>query len=271
MSTTTTKKRKRPNSSPKSDTSTINIEDRIKPVEEIDDYLKSLFYGRSGTGKTTIAGTFPTPHLLLDVRDKGTKSIKKVPGIKVFQVESWNDFEEIYWYLYNNPTKYKTVTIDTVTQLQDLCLQKVKNSTEASKTSRQAWGEVGELMKAWIIRYRDLPLHVNFLAQPRTDTEDNDSEELVPEMGAGVSPATQKILHAAVDIIGYTFIRETEKKIKTKEGKTKITNIEEYCLRLGPHPIMATKFRKDKNLKTPVPSVMVNANFEELYELSGGE
>jgi len=250
-----------------------SIASRIKPVSEVEDFYRCLFYGRSGTGKTTIAGTFPTPHLILDVRDKGTKSIKKISGIDVLQVESWSDFEEAYWYLYNNPELYKTVTIDTVTQLQELCMQKVKKSTEVSNTSQRAWGEVGELMKAWIIRFRDLPLHVNFIAQPRVDGANEDGEgELTPEVGAGVSPATQKILHAAVDIIGYTFIRETEKKIKSKTtGKTKTVEVNEYCLRVGPHAILTTKFRRDKNTSGDIPEVIPNATFDKLQEITEGE
>jgi len=210
----------------------------------------------------------------LDVRDKGTKSIKEVPGIEVLQVESWSDFEEIYWYIYNNPGKYKTLTIDTATQLQELCMQKVKGTDAISKTSRQAWGEVGELMKAWIIRFRDLPMFINYIAQPRTDAEEDSNDELTPEVGPRVSPATAAILNAAVDIIGYTFIREVEKKVKSKEGgktRKETITVDEYCLRIGPHPVLTTKFRRDKTLGGKIPDVIVDPTYDKLKSIIEGE
>lgn len=59
-----------------------------------------VFYGRSGTGKTTAASTFPKPMLLLDAKDRGTDSISDVPGIDVLDVQTYDEFETAYWYLF---------------------------------------------------------------------------------------------------------------------------------------------------------------------------
>ena len=53
---------------------------KFTPVEHLPSVLAVLLYGRSGTGKTTIAASFPTPLLLLDIREKGTDSVANVKG-----------------------------------------------------------------------------------------------------------------------------------------------------------------------------------------------
>lgn len=259
-----------------------DFENSLVNVADIEDFLKFLVYGRSGTGKTTILGSLPKPLLYLDVKDKGTKSIKNTEGIVVKQIKNWEDFETAYWYLKSHSDKYKSVVIDTVTQLQDVCLKKVKRVKGSeddeglvSKTSRQAFGEASEMMKTWIINYRDLPMVVGFAAQDRlkaSDEESDDMDVLIPEVGPYVMPSIAKILNAAVDIIGQAFVREVEKKVKNKEtGKIKTISTVEYCLRVGPHPIFTTKFRRDPSIKGEIPNIIVNATCGKLIKISNGE
>ena len=54
----------------------------IKKVKDIKIPKTFLFYGKSGTGKTTLAGTFPKP-LFLDVNENGTSSVRVSSKIKV--------------------------------------------------------------------------------------------------------------------------------------------------------------------------------------------
>lgn len=220
-----------------------------------------------------MAGSFPTPIFYMDVRDKGTKSIKKMQAgknSKVFRVTSWADLQEAYWYLNANPGKFKTVVLDTVTQLQDLCLKYAKGGGEGiSKTSQQKWGDVAEQMKTWIMNFRDLPMHVVYVCQDRLDSSDgnlDDDGDLNPEIGPAVIPSVGKILAACVDIIAQTFIRETVKKKKVA-GKVKSEEVIEFCARIGPHPIYLTKFRLDKSSPVTVPPILIDPTYDKFMEL----
>lgn len=242
-----------------------------------------VLYGRSGTGKTTIAATFPKDTLLLDVRDVGDDSISGVEGLDVMDVRKWDDFELAYWWVIRHPKRYKTLVVDTVSQLQQLSIQKVMQGKADSDRAgdwgvmtKREWGDVAALMKTWIINLRDLPMEVVFVAQDRVFnvSEEDAAEGLDPEVGPGLSPSIAKHLNAAVHVIINTFIRQRVVKVKLKDPpKGKSPYIEkdrvEYCARVGPNPTYITKLRKPKHIEAP--SVIVNPTYADLVAIIKGE
>lgn len=251
----------------------------VRSVSEMYHHRSWVFFGRSGTGKTTLAGSFPQPMLFLNVKDKGTDSICDLgDGVKVMDVESWEDFELAYWYLIQNPDEYKTIVIDTITQLQQLGIIKVmedadKDPSQAGQwggMTKQMWGQVVPLMKMWITNLRDLPMEVVFLAQDRTsDTETDDPEvQLDPEVGPRLTPSVAAHINAEVSVVGNLFIRR-KTTIKKVSGKKKEVSRTQYCMRLGPHPVYVTKARKPKAIK--LPGVVVDPTYESLVKILKGE
>lgn len=271
----------------KSKKSPSQIPDRLPTysLSEMSEHKSYVFYGRSSSGKTTLAMSFPRKILLLDVRDRGTDSVSDITpkqGVGM-KIEEWDDFEMVYYYLKKNPEEYGTVVIDTMSQLQQLCVKKVledqKKSTKDAgawgSMRRQDWGEVASIMKEWIINYRDLTdlgMEVVFIAQDRVFNTDEDSDSndnaLAPEVGPGLSPSIAKTLNAAVNVIGNTFIRQ---RVITKEvnGKKKEIKKTEYCLRIGPNATYITKIRKPKEVI--VPSILVDPTYETIINAIKGE
>lgn len=241
---------------------------KVKALKDISNRDSFVFYGRSGTGKTTLSCTFPGPILLLDVKDRGTDSIDSDrDDVKVREIESWKDYEDTYWWLKKNPGAYKTVVIDTVTQLQQLAVIKVledsnKDTDKAGEwgtMTKQNWGTVSSMMKSAITNLRDLRgINKVFLAQDRTfnvDEEGSDEESFSPEVGPRLSPATMAHMNAEVSVIGNTFIKMKviKKKVKKASGVVKVEEEEKpvYCLRVGPNPVYITKVRKPKSRVLP--------------------
>lgn len=234
-----------------------------------------LIYGRSGTGKTTLAASFPKPILYLDIHDRGTDSIADVKKVDGSEIVDWDDVEKMYWYLREEEgAGYKTIVVDTVTQMQRLAEAKVKGvdlrdlePAAWGSMKRGQWGEVSSMMKYWLEQYRDLPMNVVFIAQDRTFNVDEESEGdnvLMPEVGAALSPAVAKTLNASVSVIGGTFIR-----MRTEITKRKVRRqIPEYCLRVGPNPLYTTKIRKSKSVE--VPDFIVNPTYDAIMEVIKG-
>lgn len=252
----------------KSNSDYSDILGRIQDIEDVEDYVKQVTYGRSGTGKTTFSATWPKPILHVDIREKGTKSIKKVPGVKTILITEWDDFEKIYWMLESGKHDYKTVTLDNVTGLQELAIREAlkREGREGETPYKNTYGTAASLMKTWLINYRDLPMHVHFIAQDRVigADEEEGGDQLTPEVGPRMMPSVVTILNAAVDVIGQTYLSEATKKVNGE-----IKRVVEYRLRLGPHAYYTTKIRVPRGVK--VPEYLIDPTFEKVVEVMEGQ
>ena len=197
---------------------------KIHPASELPQNQNFLIYGDSGTGKTRLASTAPKV-LVVDVNDKGQDSVRRDLNPDFIQIEYWREVIDIYWFLQEGDHEYESVAIDTVSNLQNICMDFVlgdEASRDASRDpdmpSRQAWGKVGKLMRTQIINFRNLPINTIFVAQLRAkqsgDDEDDESEIVY---GPEVSPSIEKSLKAAVGTIGYL----TKREVVIRNRKTK--------------------------------------------------
>lgn len=249
-----------------------SVMDRIKPVSSLGLVLAALFYGKAGTGKTTVAATFPKPLLHLDIREKGTDSISDLKDVDTLSIEDWSQFEQVYWFLQSKENKYKTVVIDAVSQLQDFALLaalKDNGKDEGSAISMRDFGSAAGRLKTWIINYRDLvdqDINVVFLAHDRTtEGEDGEDGEMTPTVGPRLMPSVASVLTAAVKIIGNTFVKEAHEKLEG--GKIKRSVV--YCMRLGPHAYYTTKIRQPKG--SYAPEIIEDPSYETMVQVMKGE
>ncbi len=251
------------------------IEGKIKKASDFKPEVKVVLYGKPGTGKTTLASSFPKPALLIDISEKGSDSVRDVKGLDVIRVTEWDEFEMMYWFLDRNKKGYKTVIIDTMSYAQELCVRDVvggekkkgKRAGDWGTMTKRDWGTVSSRMKEVITNFRDLDMNVIFIAHDRvfnSGDEDDDADGIAPSVGPRLMPSVGAVLNAAVGIIGNTFIRERFKTIKV-DGKKRDKRIVEYCLRIGPHSYFITKVRSPKS--NDVPEVLVDPEYEDIYEL----
>lgn len=269
--------------SPMRSTKTSKIKTR-KPGSMTDARAYAI-YGPAGTGKTTLAGTFPGPVLLIDMNDRGDDSVANVKGLEVADVTSEEELEDIYWELKSGSWKGKfaTVVLDTVTQLQQIIIEELseargkrnkkfadKNPGDWGTMTKQDWGTVSSKMKKHIVNFRDLPVNVVFLAQQRVFNVGEDEEvEFQPEVGPSLSPATAAYLASAMHVVGNTFIRRKIKKTKNEKGKVVEKRRLVYCLGIGPSELYIRKVRKPRDIE--VLDVIEDPTYEDIIEIIQGE
>ena len=246
----------------------------IQSVDELSENHVALFYGKSGRGKTKTAATFPGPSLFIDINnEKGLKTVKNVKNLKFAKVRNWEDLLDLYWWL-REGQDYKTIVLDQVTGLQDLCMKACREHFRMEEDEPfQGFKKFGKLsgdMKTWLQNYRELSdlYNVVFIAHERAfdASDEGDANDLDPSVSARVMPSIGSFIEGACDIIGQCYIR----KIKEKNKKTgKPMTRTEYCMRVGPHPIYATKIRRPPEFGK-LPEFIVDPSYQQLVAIESG-
>jgi phage nucleotide-binding protein len=237
----------------KKKTSDADVVKRIAKVDTGPMYLKLLVYGKNGRGKTRFAASGPNT-LLIDCNEKGTMSVRD-RDIDVYYLEDFRDLDALYWHLAEGTHKYKSVALDTVSNLQRLGMQYVLEESVAMDASKDAmmptkrdWGKLAELMRTCILNFRNLPMNVIFTCQERVndDGDETTGAEVFPE----VSPGTRSTLCASVDIIGRLYTKQKEDKSV------------EYRMLVGPSERYLSKDRSGK-----LPRAIRNPNVPGLIKV----
>lgn len=214
----------------------VSIPGAYKPGDKLLDSIGLCIYGKSGAGKTSLLATMPGRGLVVDVPqiEGGNFVLRPYKDrIDVRDVESWDDIDDIYWWLKKTPHDYKWVALDSITAFAELARRKtVKERTLAEDphtTSQQEWGKIGSLVGELIYRFRVLPIHTIWVAQERKFGDEQRGEPV--QLGPALSPAALSALQPSMFLIGRLSVDER------MDGTT------ERRLRVGPHSLYISKIR----------------------------
>jgi hypothetical protein len=89
--------------------------------------FSAVIYGKKGVGKTSLAASAAkvpelAPVLFLAVEDGSSvldKEYSDDPNLDVVYVEDWNTGAAVIGAVADNPTRYKTIIVDTLSELQE--------------------------------------------------------------------------------------------------------------------------------------------------------
>jgi AAA domain len=188
----------------------------VRSVVEQTNFLNIMLYGDPGIGKTRLAGSASlvpemSPVLFIDI-EGGTLSLAQdYPKVDVVRVQSWEDMADIYSELFDDPTRYKTVVLDSLTETQkfsmDLIMEKaIQKNPDRDKEvpGMREWGINGEQIRRLVRAYRDMDLHVITTAHSMEFVSENGTSRLMPSL----SGKLKREVAGFVDIVLYMETRK---------------------------------------------------------------
>jgi hypothetical protein len=151
-----------------------------------------------------------SPVLFIDV-EGGTLSLReRYPEVKIVRCKSFNDFGTIYKDLRKMDHGFKTVVLDSITEIQKFgMLEIMKRMLEDPKNSDRdellpsigEWGKNIEQMRRLIRAMRDLPMNTIFLALAQTDQDKKGNRLTKPSLSGKLSAEVAGFL----DIVCYMY------------------------------------------------------------------
>lgn len=131
-----------------------------------------LIVGRSGCGKTYQARYLDPESTLIISAESGLLCLKGTK-IDVVEIKSMEEFREVYLMLANG-TKYRTIFIDSLTEIAEVCLKdiKAKASKDDIKNGFKIYGDYGDQLGALIKAFRDLSKYSVIMTCLTADVKD---------------------------------------------------------------------------------------------------
>lgn len=215
-------------------------------------FLKMMVYGQPGAGKTTLAGTAQDVASMQDVlfidAESGTLSLSDRDDIDIIRISAFPQFSRVYEFLklhcsYRdannipkleelqrsagaNPNKrYHTVVVDSLTEVQKLVMYYLTGRAVGigtldsipSQPQFKEWGQSAEMIRMLIRSFRDLPMHVLFVAaEMEVENIGQNGKQLLkrPSLPGKLSNEAQGFL----DMVGYLAVAH----IAIEEGGTEL-------------------------------------------------
>lgn len=199
---------------------------QVGSVLEKAEFFNMLVYGDSGLGKTVLVGSSVivpemAPVIFLDI-EGGTLSLRnRYPDVQKVRISSWSQLNAVYNDLLNNPGKFKTVVLDSITELQqfgmdEIMVRSIRKAEEEGEERDPDLPQIGdhgksnERMKKAIRHFRDLPMNTLFTALERVDVDKKGRKHIKPFL----SPKLSDQVAGWLDVVVYMYKKEVDGEIK---------------------------------------------------------
>lgn len=218
-----------------------------------------FIYGDTGSGKTTMAATFPRPIFLCPANEHSMTTLigRDFPYFLITDrssplVDARGGLESVIEALENEYERnlddfpYDTIVIESLTHYCDL-VQEELTQGGSLMMDPQKWGKLASHLRNIQARLRNMDVHVVFTALAKTDKDASDQI-----IGGPLIPGSMGYkLPSSCDVIGYAVEQDMGRNRPKK-----------YCLHLSKHKWFPARTRFPR-----LPRVVEDFNFEKLRPL----
>ena len=205
---------------------------RVAPVKDRLATINLLVYGESGVGETILAGSADAvpemrPVLVIDV-EGGTLSLSaNYPDVQVVRVQNWDQMQGVYNELHGGKTEYRTVILDSITEIQKFSMYNIMQGVVTADASRdpdipsmREWGKNIEQIRKLVRAFRDLPMNSIFTALAKSD---KDTRTGTISKKPYLSGKLADEVAAFLDIVVYYYVKNVKEDDKTVQKRLLLT------------------------------------------------
>lgn len=191
---------------------------KIRKASPENQYINMLIYGGSGVGKTLLAGSAAkvaamSPILVVDA-EEGSMTLNEFDDadIDVVPMQDWSKMQAIYNDLHKGDHPYKTVVIDSGTEVQQLAMNSVLGTSgsvlDVGITPEfKDWYKNTEQIRRMIRAFRDLPMNTIITAL-EMDSQDPRTKRIMKRPAFSNKLAQQ--VPAFFDTVFYLYVKEVK-------------------------------------------------------------
>src|ERR1041384_999173 len=192
---------------------------KVETVSTTTSNLNMIVYGDPGVGKTLLAGSAAdvaemAPVLFIDV-EGGTLSLRNThPYIEVVRVKTWEDMQNLYNELHRGKTPYRTVVLDSLTEIQKFSLMRIMvdlvrehDDRDPDVPGMREWGKNIEQIRKMVRAFRDLEMNTIFTALAQYDKDQRTGMLLTKPSLPGKLAAE---IPGFVDIVLYMYVKNVD-------------------------------------------------------------
>lgn len=182
---------------------------QIKRFSPTTHKIKAVVYAPSGAGKTTFGATCPKP--IFASAEGGLLSIAHI-NPEYVEIKTIQDLRDLLLYLKKGEHSYETVVLDSITEISEIIKVGIEKKSGKSMTL-QDFGTLSKTIREILRGFRDLPMHVLFIALEKQEKDGDVVVRYVPDLSGKSSTEIAQFM----DIVGYLTIDQAtqERRIIT--------------------------------------------------------
>lgn len=167
--------------------------------------LNMIVFGNPGCGKTVFSSTTPDP-LILDI-EGGTMSIRN-KTVDTVRIESYRALIDVFEFLKKGKHRYKSVVIDSGTELQRKIMEDVLAETKHDYAQQRDWGITIERTRRCVRAFRDLPMNFLMTALAMESRDEADGTSVAFPSFSGKTLPSEIV--GFMDLCLYLFVGENK-------------------------------------------------------------